>query len=421
MKYSWSNISEYYSGGTRLSSFSTTIRNDGSITTNYYNLDLTSSNVSVGTVGDPSKGEYNQVFWAPAGTRISNGTIADWTQAGSGVDTCSDPTSSPSCPGYAEAMLKLIPSSPASTNTTETTNTYATPLVGPNTTLPTNQSTGGTTTTTESSTSTVSSAPVTSAAPTALNPQPKIGEVQTAGSSKPSPSMSQIMNIVAGEQSRVQQAEKMVADQVKDIATQVTINAEAVATSAAAQSISSANESSVRSLNSSAVANSLTGVPGSGLNVGLSISGQQAFGVPETSQVTSEVFSTTILRPQTVQMEVNTQNEKRPTDDPVLKEAIGTNTVQVENQEERQKPSVNTNAKDNDASSGGVTIASIAVVPAGFQAYSLINLKDAPFYPPTEVYKNQTTVDNLRVLRLLNARSDRTHQEMIDLQYKKGN
>jgi hypothetical protein len=78
--------------------------------------------------------------------------------------------------------------------------------------------------------------------------------------------------------------------------------------------------------------------------------------------------------------------------------------------------SVNRNVTPNELAAG-VDIASIATVPTGFNAYSFV-LKDAAFYEPKEVYKNQTTVDNVRALRQL--ASDRLHQQMIELQYKIG-
>ena len=77
---------------------------------------------------------------------------------------------------------------------------------------------------------------------------------------------------------------------------------------------------------------------------------------------------------------------------------------------------VNRNALPNELA-GGIDIASIASVPTGFNAYSIV-LKDSVFYEPKEVYKNQRTVDNARVLRGLTGGSDALHQRMIDLQYK---
>jgi hypothetical protein len=78
--------------------------------------------------------------------------------------------------------------------------------------------------------------------------------------------------------------------------------------------------------------------------------------------------------------------------------------------------SVNRNVQPNDLAAG-VDIASMASVPVGFNAYSFV-LKDSAFYEPKEVYKNQRTVDNARVLRGLTGGSDAKHQEMVNQQYK---
>ena len=75
--------------------------------------------------------------------------------------------------------------------------------------------------------------------------------------------------------------------------------------------------------------------------------------------------------------------------------------------------SVNRNAQNNEVA-GGVDINNMAVVPAGFNAYS-VALRDVAFYAPKEIYRNQKTVDNVRALRSL--ASDRLHQEMVDQQY----
>ena len=81
-----------------------------------------------------------------------------------------------------------------------------------------------------------------------------------------------------------------------------------------------------------------------------------------------------------------------------------------------QTSSVNRNVQPNDLA-GGVDIAAMATVPQGFNAYSFI-MRDAAFYEPKEVYKNQKTVDNVRVLRGLTGGSDALHQRMVDSQYK---
>jgi hypothetical protein len=85
---------------------------------------------------------------------------------------------------------------------------------------------------------------------------------------------------------------------------------------------------------------------------------------------------------------------------------------------QQQTSTVNRNVQSNELA-GGVDLASMATVPQGFNAYSFV-LKDAAFYEPKEVYKNQKTVDNVRLLRGLTGGSDRLHQEMVDQQYKRG-
>jgi hypothetical protein len=83
---------------------------------------------------------------------------------------------------------------------------------------------------------------------------------------------------------------------------------------------------------------------------------------------------------------------------------------------QQQTSTVNRNVQSNELA-GGVDLATMATTPAGFNAYSFV-LKDVAFYEPKEVYKNQKTVDNVRLLRGLTGGSDRLHQEMIDQQYK---
>jgi hypothetical protein len=88
-------------------------------------------------------------------------------------------------------------------------------------------------------------------------------------------------------------------------------------------------------------------------------------------------------------------------------------------QTEQQTSTVKKNVQPNELA-GGVDIAAIAQVPKGYEAYSILTLRDAPFYKPETIYKNQRTVDNARLLRGLTGGSDAKHQEMVDSQYKLG-
>lgn len=84
--------------------------------------------------------------------------------------------------------------------------------------------------------------------------------------------------------------------------------------------------------------------------------------------------------------------------------------------EEQRTETVNRNVQPNELSVG-VTLEAMAVQPQGFETYS-VALKDAAFYEPKEIYRNQTTVDNVRALRQM--ASDRVYQQMLDMQYKIG-
>lgn len=80
-------------------------------------------------------------------------------------------------------------------------------------------------------------------------------------------------------------------------------------------------------------------------------------------------------------------------------------------------PVVKSNTTDNELANG-VSIAQIARVPVGFDAYTTMSLQQIAFYQPKEIYKGQKTVDNARALRSLS--QDTKHQEMVNQQYGGG-
>lgn len=71
---------------------------------------------------------------------------------------------------------------------------------------------------------------------------------------------------------------------------------------------------------------------------------------------------------------------------------------------------------ENNSAAGGVGLEGLIVVPQNYASYTQLVLRDAPGYPPREVYRNQTVVDNRQALRGLG--SDRKHQDLVNLQYK---
>ena len=84
------------------------------------------------------------------------------------------------------------------------------------------------------------------------------------------------------------------------------------------------------------------------------------------------------------------------------------------NDNSQQNDSVKKNVANNELA-GNVSIESIAKQPTNYAQY-LVMMPDVAFYAPKEIYRNQRTVDNVRALRQMS--SDRLHQQMVDQQYK---
>jgi hypothetical protein len=385
-----------------------------------------------------------------------------------------DPLSSPTCPGYAKAMATQSASTTTTTTTTAvtadpipvTTTTVVTTTTSPTSTTSTSTSPTSTTvadvaqpvaTTTTTSTSTsTASAPVTSstttaatsATPSATNPQPKIGEVTTAGSqpstSKSTVSTSQILSIVGGEQSRLNKLETATAtaavEQAKADAAKVTNEAQSIA--ATVQSTSAANaQATITSLTQSATstAGAAAGPAFSGTGINLfapqtSVVSIGALRTPENYSFNSQSYSSgsgisfasvtpavsySLRREEERRnQEIQTVNETKQLIGPTnpLSNSMTPPSLPTALPPAPTGPSVNAKVKDNDAA-GGVSIASIAKQPQGFELY-MGGMADRPFYAPKEIYKGQKVVDNARAQRMLNGASDRLHQEMVDQQYK---
>ena len=102
--------------------------------------------------------------------------------------------------------------------------------------------------------------------------------------------------------------------------------------------------------------------------------------------------------------------------DPVNQILENSQNMKSEEKVESKQQAVKTNVQDNDVA-GAVNLSQIAVTPVGYNQYTNFILRDVAFYAPKEIYRGQRTVDNARALR--NLSSDRLHQDMIDLQYRR--
>lgn len=378
MKYSWNNISEYYSGGTRLSSFSSTIKPDGSITTSYYSLNLQTSNVLAGTVGDPSLGEVNQVYSAPFGTNISTGSISDWSYKPN--DPCLiDPLSSPTCAGFTDALAKL-------TNTSTTNSTTTTTIETPTTTLTTtvvDDPINPTVTLTSTSTvNTVTTTPIVSTvtSPVATTTQRSSNSTTTNGTSIG-------LSVVAKNQQREQ-----------SIGAAAVQNAIAGSDTSATQSQQEAMTIATQAVANSTTTQSFTGT-------GLKVSGYSPIGVSGT-QTNDLITSNENVIAGYNNMLIDKTN---PLNEYVEYSPNFSATFISSSQ------AINKNAIDNEVSNG-VQIAKMSVVPNGYDSY-LVTIKDVAFYAPTEVYRNQKVIDNVRVMRQLS--NDDRHRQLLEQQYRR--
>lgn len=395
-----------------------------------------------------------------------------WVRSLYTPDQCMlNPLSSPTCPGYAKALATQT----ATSNTTPSTTTTSTTIDSPVTTTSTpvtstasvttttnpiatadvaqsvtpTATTASSSSTTSTPTTTTATAPTTTVTPTATNPQPRVGEVTTTGSQSTSSrsssggvSTSQVLNTVRAEQSRISTLETTTAmsavEQAQQSGTKATNDAQSIATTQQAQSMAGAQ----------AVASSIyqTGQTSSQTNAtlqvssssGISLLGYQGVGInlmrgPDLyslsnqlnqSQQSSQNSIPTALallrrdREESKSFEQNSAFEQQqslsatnPLANIMLPPVLPPPPPAVST-----GPSVNAKVKDNDAA-GGMSIASIARQPQGFELY-MNGLQDRPFYAPKEIYRGQRVVDNARAQRMLSGASDRLHEEMVNQQYK---
>ena len=102
----------------------------------------------------------------------------------------------------------------------------------------------------------------------------------------------------------------------------------------------------------------------------------------------------------------NSTNDQQENNTASLDDKTNTNKRQASNQQSKAQP--------NEAAAGGVSMNDFTKAPIGFNSYQ-IQMADAQFYAPKEIYKNQQNVDNVRLMRGLG--SDRVHQQMVQQQY----
>ena len=132
-----------------------------------------------------------------------------------------------------------------------------------------------------------------------------------------------------------------------------------------------------------------------------------------TNSTNTQVALVNQLASQIVEIPQQIQNFLTNKADPI-NALLESKQLEQDSKTEQPTQQVKTNTIDNDLANG-VSLTQLAVAPANYNQYLSFVLRDAAFYPPREVYRNQRTVDNARALRQLS--SDRLHQQMVDQQY----
>ena len=342
-------------------------------------------------------GKDNNYWAGPYGPEITNVSFS----LNYRVDPCvANPASSPACPGF----MNLIKTPTASISTSTTTLISDTATTGtPNINV------GGAQL---SNTGTIS-AP--DNIPQALKDiQAVVQQSQSSStqqqSNKSTPNMSLIMNLIG----QIQAADKA----TQSAAVQ---NAQQVASTSAAKAQEEANQI-VESLNIMSQTSSQSSTIQNNSNIQSSLINQNILASSTNSNEQQSLTPTS----SNLSLSVNTNSNNQLMDDTpsLLISSIGnasandffankTNSESL--QSEQPTETVKKNVTTNDLA-GGVDIASIAMSPKGYEAYSFV-LQDSAFYKVEAIYKDQRTVDNARSFRLLS--SDRLHQEMVDQQYRR--
>ena len=307
------------------------------------------------------------------------------------VDPCaSNPLHAPTCSGYLDALAALMPQS------VETTSTEPTTVV-------------------ESSTPT-SEVSTTSPTPVVVESQiPAVTATATSSSRNVGSglSISSILSIVRNEQSRISSVESAAVQQANEQASQATSDAqqqaESVASSSEQQSVEQSLQvsSNAQQQSEPVVSNVMTNQ--SQLLIQPTQSQQDNVEINNLNQNTSEMYSLanrveTESVTQSISLTGNSPTSNLFESEPVV--------VQEENNQTTES-TVNSNVADNDIA-GDVSIASLQIVPIGFDLYQ-VGLTDVDFYKPKDIYKNQKNVDNARAFRGLVGGG--LYKDMVDSQY----
>lgn len=387
------------------------------------------STVRYGIVG------YDTNYWAgPYGPEVQNVNFS-LTYS---VDPCAkDVLSSPTCPGYLDALIKLISTAPATV-----TDPIATTSVSP-----TSTTTVSVEPTTVVTTSTATVGQPSTVAPVVTSPTTNTTTVSSTVSNSQSKESagtnnSMALSIISKNQERDSAALSVAQTATAQAAAAAlqsqqeaaTVAASAVSNSTAANIVNvSGQQFSGTGLRPTSTAGSMSlltagptmpGIASSATALQLpTVSQTQATAGPTTFQESTGISTPAVVAP-TPSAGTNSSaaqnyamippNFLTDKTNPLTEIVEGKQAVAQAATVSNTGPVVNKNVNDNDIA-GGVSINRMTQSPAGYGDYLSLALKDAAFYAPREVYRNQKNVDNARALRQLT--NDARHRDMVEMQY----
>jgi hypothetical protein len=383
---------------------------------------------SIGQVQYGFIGKDNNGWAGPYGPEVYNVSFS----LKYSVDPCSsNPLSSPTCKGYLDALAKLMP---ATTTTTAATQPEPTPVAQAVVEQPVQQATA------PAAQQTV--APTTAAsAPTQQTTQTAVATTSTTQekSSATPGNLSFALNLIARNADREKAIQQQAVATATAEATAASDKAVAVATTTAATSAASSTASDSAftgggiqvSGSSNRTATLTTVQQQQNTAVALQSAQSTTFTTTQSQQSSSYqlnapttvemvqtteaqgLFETQAQRQQEIELPQQLAGFISDRNNPLREIILPTLQQQVQQQQPAQQ--VNRNVQPNEAAVG-VALERMMVVPQGYASYTNLALRDANFYEPKEVYRNQQVVDNVRVLRGLG--SDQKHRDLVNLQYK---
>ena len=387
----------------------------------------------IGTVRYGFVGKDNNYWAGTYGPEITNVNFS----LKYSVDPCiKDPLYSPTCPGYMDALNKLLPP-PVVVEPTASTTIAGTTTIEPNITPV------ATITNTVSSSQPSVVVPVVSApAPSPSSTTSNTSTTSTASNNREGSgaNISQALSIISRNQERERESLAVAQTAVSAAAAAATAaqqEALSVAQTAVSNSTNNNISSNVGTNTTGAMSRSAVAVSNTTSQTSVFQLGSGVTSVSGNSLRLPGVTTATIGHANTVEVApvpqiqslipAGTGSTINETNIAIAPNFLTDRTNPINNiigQQQTQPsstapiigPSVNTKASDNEAA-GNVSIATMAVAPTGYGDYLNFTMRDAAFYAPREVYRNQRNVDNQRALRQLT--NDSRHREMVEQQYRR--